>query len=191
VTAIRSPIGLGALIGVAAERHGGASGRRLAEIAQRGGHRISHATLNRLRQGTYTTRPTNTSIEAIAYLAAVPESEVYAAAGLHAPSAVDYQLPATAQCMSDRQRKALDELVKAFVDERAPHAAPAETVDGEAFVHLARMALQGKDIDVATYIRRQAHRYRTSSPRTALALRALLAAVAPPTPLRTEHSAAM
>lgn len=43
----------------------------------------------------------------------------------------------------------------------------------------------------ATYIRRQAHRYRTSSPRTALALRALLAAVAPPTPLRIEHPAAM
>lgn len=184
-------IGLGKLIAAAAARHGAASGRRLAEIAHQGGHDISHATLNRLRQGTHTARPTSASIAAIAYLAGVAEREVYAAAGLHAPRGGEHQLPESAQYMSDRQRKALDELVKAFVDERAPQATPEETVDGEVFVHLARIALQGKEIDIATYIRRQAHRYRTISPRTALALGALLADIAPPTALRSEPTAAM
>ena len=97
------------LIGIAAQRHGGASGRRLAELAQHAGHDISHATLNRLRQGTYATRPSDASIRAIAYLA---------------PAAVVYQPPREAQRMSTRQRKALDEVIRAFVAEPAV-AAPS------------------------------------------------------------------
>ncbi|GAB4664138.1 hypothetical protein [Mycobacterium intracellulare] len=112
------------LIEIAATRHGGASGRRLAELAQRAGHDISHATLNRLRQGTYATRPSDASIRAIAYLADVSENIAFAAAGVSAPAAVMYQAPAEAQRMSTRQRKALDELIRAFAvdDKPAPTA---------------------------------------------------------------------
>ncbi len=102
------------LIEIAATRHDGASGRRLAELAQRAGHDISHATLNRLRQGTYATRPSDASIRAIAYLADVSENVAFAAAGVSAPAAVVYQPPAEAQRMSTRQRKALDELIRAM-----------------------------------------------------------------------------
>jgi hypothetical protein len=112
------------LIDIAAQRHGGASGRRLAELAQRAGHDISHATLNRLRQGTYATRPTDASIRAIAYLADVSENAAFAAAGVTAPTAVEYQPPAEAQRMSTRQRKAVTELIRAFVAETAPSPAP-------------------------------------------------------------------
>ncbi|TDH41003.1 hypothetical protein E2F47_27980, partial [Mycobacterium eburneum] len=69
------------LIETAVKRHDGASGRRLAELAQHAGHDISHATLNRLRQGTYASRPTDASIRAIAYLAEVPETVAFAAVG--------------------------------------------------------------------------------------------------------------
>ncbi|MEN4476508.1 hypothetical protein [Mycolicibacterium cosmeticum] len=103
------------MIDIAAQRHGGASGRRLAELAQHGGHDISHATLNRLRQGTYATRPTDASIRAIAYLADVSENTAFAAAGVTAPAAVAYQPPREAQRMSSRQRKALDEMIRAFI----------------------------------------------------------------------------
>jgi hypothetical protein len=103
------------LIDIAAQRHGGVSGRRLAELAQRAGHDISHATLNRLRQGTYATRPTDASIRAIAYLADVSENTAFAAAGVTAPTAVAYQPPREAQRMNTRQRKAVDELIRAFV----------------------------------------------------------------------------
>ncbi|WP_102143343.1 hypothetical protein [Mycobacterium hubeiense] len=110
------------LIDIAAQRHGGASGRRLAELAQHAGHDISHATLNRLRQGTYATRPSDASIRAIAYLADVSENTAFAAAGVTAPAAAVYQPPREAQRMSTRQRKALDEVIRAFA---AEPAAPA------------------------------------------------------------------
>jgi hypothetical protein len=108
------------LIDIAARRHGGASGRRLAELAQRAGHDISHATLNRLRQGTYATRPSDASIRAIAYLADVSESIAFTAAGVRAPTAVVYQPPPEAQRMTTRQRKALDELIRAFASNDQP-----------------------------------------------------------------------
>lgn len=103
------------LIDIAAQRHDGASGRRLAELAQHAGHDISHATLNRLRQGTYATRPSDASIRAIAYLADVSENTAFAAARVSAPAATAYEPPAEAQRMNTRQRKAVDELLRAFV----------------------------------------------------------------------------
>lgn len=118
------------LIDIAAQRHDGASGRRLAELAQRAGHDISHATLNRLRQGTYATRPTDASIRAIAYLADVSENTAFTAAGVRAPEAVDYQPPREAQRMSTRQRKALDEVIRAFVAEPAATALPGVDFGG-------------------------------------------------------------
>ncbi len=112
------------LIEIAATRHDGASGRRLAELAQRAGHDISHATLNRLRQGTYATRPSDASIRAIAYLADVSENVAFAAAGVSAPAAVVYQPPAEAQRMTTRQCRAVDELIRAFAaDDKPPRAA--------------------------------------------------------------------
>jgi hypothetical protein len=92
-------------------------------LAQRAGHDISHATLNRLRQGTYATRPSDASIRAIAYLADVSENTAFAAAGARTPSALPYQPPREAQRMSTRQRKALDEVIRAFTAHEAPAAA--------------------------------------------------------------------
>lgn len=112
------------LIEIAVKRHDGASGRRLADIAQQAGHDISHATLNRLRQGAYASQPTDASIRAIAYLAEVPETVAFAAVGVRPPADEQYRLPAEAQRMDTRQRRALDELLRAFVVSRAPVAMP-------------------------------------------------------------------
>ncbi|BBB40373.1 hypothetical protein MASB_09390 [Mycobacteroides abscessus subsp. bolletii BD] len=117
------------LIESAARRHDGASGRRLAEIAQRGGHEVSHATLNRLRQGTYASRPSDTSIRAIAYLAEVPETVAFSAAGVRAPMAERYEPPAEAQRMSAPQRKAVDQLLRAFLGDQVPVNRVAAGVD--------------------------------------------------------------
>ncbi|SKU91890.1 Uncharacterised protein [Mycobacteroides abscessus subsp. abscessus] len=117
------------LIESAARRHDGASGRRLAEIAQRGGHEVSHATLNRLRQGTYASRPSDTSIRAVAYLAEVPETVAFAAAGVRAPMTERYEPPAEAQRMSTPQRKAVDQLLRAFLGDQVP----ANRIDGVDF----------------------------------------------------------
>ncbi|CQD16732.1 hypothetical protein BN970_03575 [Mycolicibacterium conceptionense] len=112
------------LIEIAVTRHNGASGRRLADIAQQAGHDISHATLNRLRQGAYASQPTDASIRAIAYLAEVPETVAFAAVGVRPPMSEQYQLPAEAQRMDTRQRRALDELLRAFVVTQAPMTMP-------------------------------------------------------------------
>lgn len=112
------------LIEIAVKRHDGASGRRLADIAQQAGHDISHATLNRLRQGAYASQPTDASIRAIAYLAEVPETVAFASVGVRPPMSEQYQLPAEAQRMDTRQRRALDELLRAFVVPQLPVAMP-------------------------------------------------------------------
>lgn len=120
------------LIESAVRHHDGASGRRLAEIAQRGGHDVSHATLNRLRQGTYASRPSDASIRAIAYLAEVPEIVAFAAAGVRAPMADRYEPPSEAQRMTTPQRKALDQLLRAFLGDQAR----VNDVDGVDFSRL-------------------------------------------------------
>ncbi|GAA3962771.1 hypothetical protein [Gordonia caeni] len=80
------PSTLGELIDAASKRHNGASGRRLAELAQEAGYSLSHATINRLRRGDVG-KINQATIEALAHLAAVPLEVVMAtAAGDTGPS---------------------------------------------------------------------------------------------------------
>lgn len=74
------------LLKVASARHNGASGRRLAEIAIAEGHDVSHATLNRIRQGKYSSRPTENTVRAIAFLAGVSDETAFMVAGSQAPA---------------------------------------------------------------------------------------------------------
>lgn len=69
------------LVEQAAGRHGNASGRQLAQIAQKAGYDVSHATLNRIRRGAYPSAPSPGTIRAIAFLAGVSEETAFAAAG--------------------------------------------------------------------------------------------------------------
>ncbi|MFE3105972.1 hypothetical protein [Nocardia tengchongensis] len=68
------------LVERASIRHNGASGRRLAEIAQQAGYEVSHATLNRIRRGTYRSTPTDQTLKAVAFLAGVDADVAYSAA---------------------------------------------------------------------------------------------------------------
>ncbi|SIH37548.1 Uncharacterized protein conserved in bacteria [Mycobacteroides abscessus subsp. abscessus] len=83
---------LAALVRSAADRHGGASDRQLAMIAQKAGHKVSHGVLSRLRQQVDTPEisqrgaASDDSLRAIAFLARVPEPVVYEAAGVRVPS---------------------------------------------------------------------------------------------------------
>ncbi|MCK0174767.1 hypothetical protein [Mycolicibacterium sp. F2034L] len=75
-------LSLAQYVELASQRHNGASGRRLAEVAANHGYDVSHSTLNRIRRGTYTSRPTLATLDAIAFLAAVEPADVYAAEGV-------------------------------------------------------------------------------------------------------------
>lgn len=105
---------LAELIERASTRHNNASGRRLAEIAHQAGIEVSHATLNRIRNGTYKSMPSDSTIRAIAHLAGVPEIRAFIAAGATPPES-SYTPPVEAERLDQRQRKALDELIRAFV----------------------------------------------------------------------------
>ena len=66
------------------------------------------------------------------------------------------------------------------------HDRTNEAVDGASLVHLARLAIAGNQADIATYIRRQAHRLRARAPHTSQALTELTEGAAPPpSPLRS------
>lgn len=73
------PKSLPEYVELASQRHNDASGRRLAEIAAASGYDVSHSTLNRIRRGTYTSRPSDATLDAIAFLAGVEARHVYAA----------------------------------------------------------------------------------------------------------------
>lgn len=74
-----TPSTLAEIIDLASERHNGASGRRLAEIAQADGFTLSHATVNRLRRGDAGT-VSQATIDALAHLARVDSAVVVRAA---------------------------------------------------------------------------------------------------------------
>lgn len=86
---------LAQLIEAASRRHGGASDRQLARIAQQSGHKISPGTLSRLhyQQDAPVTGDSRgiaapSSIRAIAFLAQVPEPVAYEAAGARTPDQI-------------------------------------------------------------------------------------------------------
>ena len=74
-----TPSTLAEVIDAAAQRHDGASGRRLAELAQLDGFTLSHATVNRLRRGDVG-KVNQATIEALAHLAGVAIEVVLEAA---------------------------------------------------------------------------------------------------------------
>jgi len=78
---VKKPQSLNELIDLAVERHDGASGRELEDIARRGGHKIVHTTINQIRNGTYKSNPSLRTLRALAWLAGVPERVALEAAG--------------------------------------------------------------------------------------------------------------
>lgn len=97
----------------AAERHDGASGRQLARIAEAAGFQISHTILNAMLAGTYDYKPSWVTLEALAYLADLPESAVFEAAKVPMPGkSFAEQLPPEADLLDERERKVIIDLIK-------------------------------------------------------------------------------
>lgn len=103
------------LIELASTKHGGASGRRLADIAAEAGFDVSHTTLNRIRSGTYSGAPTPATIRAIAWLAGVSDDRAFAAAGQDVPGAPFASvLPPGVDNLGASERRAVVELLRVF-----------------------------------------------------------------------------
>ncbi len=101
-----------------AERYPDTSNRKIADEAG-----VSRGTIDNYRRGTHPAVPSDEVLSAFHKLLKIPMSELREAAGLPVGEDVPYVPPREANMLSDRQRRALDELIRSFVDTRgASHA---------------------------------------------------------------------
>lgn len=102
----------------ARKRHNEASGRLLAQIAARAGYEIDRTQVNHILAGTYRSRPSRKTVNAVAFLAGLDADELYQAASLPAigPSFID-ELPPEVDALTPFQRRLVLYLMRAFLQE--------------------------------------------------------------------------
>ena len=99
----------------ALDAHQGVSGRELDRLARKRGLSISYTTVNHLAAGTYKSRPSRNTLEALAELSGIPLAKVYEAANAPMPMArLADQLPPDADLLSPAQREAVIAVVRQF-----------------------------------------------------------------------------
>lgn len=121
---------------LALDRHG-VSARRLAALAQEHGFELTYSTLSAVAAGKYKSRPRSETVRAIAWLAGVPESTAFVAAGLPIPGRpFADELPPDADSLSPEQRRVVIEVMRQFTkhnreldDIRRQHVTPMERYD--------------------------------------------------------------
>ena len=102
----------------ASDNNGGARGRQLGRIAEKAGLTLSYTTVDRILAGTYTSRPSRKTLEALAKLSGVPVAQVYEAAGQVPPQArLADQLPPDVDSLSPDQRKVIIDIARVFLKE--------------------------------------------------------------------------
>ena len=81
------------------------------------GFDVSHATINKIRAGTYKSTPSPETLKAIAWLAGVPETVAFEAAGMAAPGPpFAEELPPGVDLLSAKKRKVVIDLLRVLVD---------------------------------------------------------------------------
>ena len=104
-------------------RHGGASGRRLAEIASANGFDVDRTQVNHILAGRYRSRPTRRTIDAIAFLAGIEPSDLYGLVFMPAVgSSFAEELPDEVDTLTASQRKTVLSLIRTFIAENASKA---------------------------------------------------------------------
>lgn len=102
----------------ASDNNGGARGRQLGRIAERSGLTLSYTTVDKILAGTYTSRPSRKTLEALAKLSGVPVADVYRAAKEELPQArLADQLPPDVDSLTPEQRKVIIDIARVFLKE--------------------------------------------------------------------------
>jgi hypothetical protein len=99
---------------VAANR-GRRSARQVSRDAQELGYSLNHDTAARYMRGDHGV-PDEATLVAFSQVLGVPMTKLRAAAGLPSEIATPYEPPAEASRMNRRQRRAVDEIIRAMVD---------------------------------------------------------------------------
>lgn len=149
----------------ALDRNPGTSGRELDRLAKAKGLKIVYTTINALAAGTYKSRPSAATLDALAALAGMPREVVYEAARLPAPGpAFADELPPDVDQLRPHQRRAVIEVIRSFLTdiEEARSTAPAVTVLRK------RPLLTEADADLAAEVGREVAARRGTSKGKAL-----------------------
>lgn len=102
----------------------GLSGRAIARLAQEHGYTMNHDTAARYLRGDHGT-PDEATLVAFAEVLEVPLRKLRAAANLPSETTAPYVPPAEASRLSRRQRRAVDEVIRAMLEAR-PERGTAE-----------------------------------------------------------------
>lgn len=101
---------------IAKDKHDGASGYQMERIAEDGGYRITFTTFNKIVAGTYVSRATRKTLEALAHLSGVPLERVYEVANQrHVADRFADQLPPDVDLLTEDQRNAVITVTRAFL----------------------------------------------------------------------------
>jgi transcriptional regulator with XRE-family HTH domain len=99
----------------AAAKARGLTGRKIAQQAARLGHTLNHDTAARYLRGA-DGRPSEATLQAFAQVLDLDVSDLRRAADVPAGVAEPYQPPQESSRLSRRQRRAVDEIIRAMVD---------------------------------------------------------------------------
>ena len=119
--------------------HPGVSGRELERVARKQGLTISYTTINGMAAGTYKSRPTRKTLDALAALAGYSREAVYAAAELPLPGPpFADELPPDVDRMQPHQRRAVIEVIRAFLADGEPQGARSYAAGDDGLSAAAR-----------------------------------------------------
>ena len=116
---------------------GGLSARAVARRAQEHGHSLNHDTAARYLRGDHG-RPDESTLLALADVLDVPLATLRAAAGLPSEETDPYVPPLEANRLSRRQRRAVDEIIRAMLDPGAGRGTRDQPTDLAARRRAAR-----------------------------------------------------
>lgn len=113
---------MSALSELLAQANGGRfSARSLARAAQHAGFSLNHDTAARYLRGDHG-RPDERTLQALSSVLRVPLGKLRSAAALPTGETEPYRPPAEASRLSRRQRRAVDEIIRAMLDDRSATA---------------------------------------------------------------------
>jgi hypothetical protein len=146
-----TPMTLKEIAQAASDNNGGARGRQLGRIAERKGLTLSYTTVDKILAGTYTSRPSRKTLEALATLSGVPVADVYKAANQDLPQArLADQLPPDVDLLTPEQRKVIIDIARVFLKEnRTIQRLETEIAQNEDKQDDFRLAAREPDAEIA------------------------------------------
>ena len=146
-----TPMTLKEIAQAASDNNGGARGRQLGRIAERKGLTLSYTTVDKILAGTYTSRPSRKTLEALATLSGVPVADVYKAANQDLPQArLADQLPPDVDSLTPEQRKVIIDIARVFLKEnRTIQRLETEIAQNEDKQDDFRLAAREPDAEIA------------------------------------------